>query len=836
MAVTDGSIDSAPRRRLRIFVIGLSVAVVIALALLQIISLASRHRETVNATRSHAADLSLILAEHMNNAIAAVDASLKQLVLHNNRVGGPTAASESWLPFLGAAMAGMSHVGSLTVTDVDGVIRHSTVAILTGQSRRENSLFARLSKEPNAGLLADTPFRSLVNNQILIPFGRALTGAGGSFQGIVVATVTIEAFRDFYRSVDVGAGGMIWVLHSTGLLFLQEPAVTDPSGRQADVPTALGTALERGNSGVFQGVLEPGRDDYVNAWHGLSGPPIVLAVSFNVPEALRTWRREAMLSIGLTILVALALGVASLQLVRQLDARAVAESSLIQRDQELVEAQRVAGLGAGRFILPNLAARTSPQLASLLELPPCSDEMPFETLTDRLVEPDRMRLRESLASCVTPGDRYQLELRMKLADGGERILWSEGVVQSSVNSDEGSILAIFQDVTEQRIAEERSSQAQRLAAIGRLTGGVAHDFNNLLTAILGYSEILQTRLADNRPLNDFITEIIKAGRRAAGLTNQLLAFSRKQVLQPKIISLNRAVTDIEKLLRRLIGEDIELSTNLSPNLGRVRADPGQIEQVLMNLAVNARDAMPKGGKLVIETANVALDEDYARLHSTLVQAGPHVMLAVSDTGIGMDKQVLSHIFEPFFTTKSLGKGTGLGLATAYGIVRQSGGSIWAYSEPGKGTTFKVYLPRVEDQADAVEASVPVAQSPGGSETILLVEDEEAVRKLARKILELHGYQVLDAGSAIEALVRHSQQAARVSLMITDVVMPGMGGPELAQRLSDQGHDFKVLYVSGYTDEAIVHHGVLDAKIPFLQKPFTPDALARKVREVLDEPG
>jgi signal transduction histidine kinase/ActR/RegA family two-component response regulator len=832
MRVKDRMASFAARGRLRASVIGLAVAVVVALALLQGVNLWSRHRQTVSETEVRTSDLTYILAEHMRSSISAVDASLKQLVLHSARVGGPNAPAASWQPVLGTAIAGMSYVGSLTVTDADGVIRHSTIPALIGQSRREEYLFTRLAADPKAGIVADTPFRSLIDQRIIIPLGRALVAADGSFQGVVVATLVPEAFRDFYKSVDVGHGGLIWVMHSTGLVFFREPSTADPR-QTIDLSPLLRAAMQQSNAGVLRAPLDPGGPTYVSAWHALDEPPIIIAVSFNMPEALRAWRRDALLSIGLTLLVALAMGVASFQVVRQVDARAAAEQTLVQRDQELVEAQRVAGLGAARFTGPSFMVQVSSQLCTLLVLPAESGEMTLDTLLERLIVPDRARLREALESCLASGRRCELEVHAKNPEGAERILQFEGVVQDTGDSEGASIFAIFQDVTEHRLAEQRSTEAQRLAALGRLTGGVAHDFNNLLTVIKGYSDLLLARLDENDPARRSIEEIEKAAERAAGRTRQLLAFSRKQILQPKVLELNTIVADVENMLRRLIGEDIQLAFNLDPALGRVKADPGQLEQVLLNLAVNARDAMPQGGRLIIETTNVNLDEIYARNYVG-VEPGPYVMLAVSDTGCGMDKETQSQIFEPFFTTKEAGKGTGLGLSTAYGIVKQSGGNIWVYSEPGKGTTFKIYLPRVGEPSEIAETRAPATGSFRGSETILLVEDEETLRKLAREILETSGYTVLAAANANEALFLHSQHQGQIGLMVTDVVMPEMSGRELAQHIATLDSEMKVLFMSGYTDDAIVFHGVLEEGIDFLQKPFSLEALERKVREVLDK--
>ena len=395
-------------------------------------------------------------------------------------------------------------------------------------------------------------------------------------------------------------------------------------------------------------------------------------------------------------------------------------------------------------------------------------------------------------------------------------------------------MVLAYDVTERTVLEEQLRQSQKMEAVGQLAGGIAHDFNNLLTVITGYSDLTLRRLDHESPFRSSLEEIRKAGERAASLTRQLLAFSRKQVLQPKVIQLNAVVADVDKMLRRLIGEDIDPLTLLEPSLGQIKADPGQIEQVILNLAVNARDAMPQGGKLTIETANVYLDNQYARRH-TVIQPGHYVMLAVSDTGSGIDAETQVRMFEPFFTTKEHGKGTGLGLSTVYGIVRQSGGHLWVYSEVGKGTTFKIYLPRVDGVTERDEARDTPAELPLGRETVLLTEDEEQVRQMIRTILEMGGYRVLEASGGEEALTLYEQHEGQIDLIMTDVVMPGISGRELAQSLETLHPGIRVLYMSGYTDDAIVRHGLLDQEIAFLQKPFTPDALMRKVREVLDAP-
>lgn len=382
------------------------------------------------------------------------------------------------------------------------------------------------------------------------------------------------------------------------------------------------------------------------------------------------------------------------------------------------------------------------------------------------------------------------------------------------------------------LLREQLLQSQKMEAVGRLAGGIAHDFNNLLTTILGNVDLLlQTLPADDGRRND-IEEIREAGQSAVSLTRQLLAFSRKQILELVVLDLNAVVRNLNQMLRRLIGEDVEVMMRLDPGLGPVKADPGQIEQVLLNLAVNARDAMPEGGTLTIETTNVELDEQYARTHADTAP-GRYVMFGVSDTGHGMDEQTQAHLFEPFFTTKEKGKGTGLGLATVYGIVKQSGGNIWVHSEPGHGTTFKVYLPRVEGATAPLAEAKPTVELPIATETVLIVEDNTGVRALARKILERSGYTVLDAANGAEALAICERHAGAIHLLLTDVVMPGMDGRALAARVARLRPEIMVLYTSGYTDNGIAQHGILDAGTAFLQKPYGLDVLTQKVREVLD---
>jgi PAS domain S-box-containing protein len=424
------------------------------------------------------------------------------------------------------------------------------------------------------------------------------------------------------------------------------------------------------------------------------------------------------------------------------------------------------------------------------------------------------------------------ELHLRRLDTGQE--WDISYSGAQVVGPDGRadmVLLSTRDVTDRKRLEAELRQAQKMEAVGQLAAGVAHDFNNLLTVINGYGEILQDTLPAGSQERDLAAEMVRAGERAAGLTRQLLAFSRQTVIAPRVLDVNTVVADVEKMLRRVIGEDVRLATSLQPGLGSVRADPGQLEQVLLNLAVNARDAMPTGGRLTISTREVFLDEDYARAHRD-AHPGQYVQLSVADSGHGMDDATRARLFEPFFTTKGPGKGTGLGLATVYGIVTQAGGLVTVDSAPGAGATFRVHLPVAEDTARPEESQAGISTTPG-TECVLVVEDEPAVRALARQVLESYGYTTLVAGDGQEAVRVCADHYGPIHLLVTDVVMPGAGGRVLAERLRTLRPGMRVLFMSGYTDDAVVRHGVQHAEVHFLQKPFRAAALARKVREVLD---
>ncbi len=445
---------------------------------------------------------------------------------------------------------------------------------------------------------------------------------------------------------------------------------------------------------------------------------------------------------------------------------------------------------------------------------------------------DRERCDRLSMIAIRQGQSYQQDFRMRCADGSIRWLHENIRIETLVEGSRWRAVGVATNITERKRLEDQLLQAQKLESVGRLAGGVAHDFNNLLAVIAGHTELAEEEMEVGSPGQEHLRVISETTERAANLTRQLLAFARKQVIEPRITNFNDLAHSMEKMLSRLIGENIELVTRFDPDLGLVKVDPGQFEQILVNLAVNARDAMPEGGKLTIETANVSLDESYAAYYPSAT-VGDYVMLSVSDTGMGIEDSIKGQIFEPFFTTKGMGKGTGLGLATVYGIVKQSGGNIWVYSELEHGTTFKIYIPRTSSGGETYTAHEAQVERPRGDETVLVVEDELALRMLTVSALQRQGYTVLEAVNGEDALRVASEYTDVIHLLVTDVIMPQMGGKPLAARLLALRPDIKVLYTSGYTDDMILHHGVLDSGVSFLQKPFTLSALAHKVRDVLD---
>jgi len=476
----------------------------------------------------------------------------------------------------------------------------------------------------------------------------------------------------------------------------------------------------------------------------------------------------------------------------------------------------------------------SPQIEEVLGFSPQEWLADPNLWLKQLHPDDRERVVAETRLADVGNEPLDIEYRAMTKDG--QMVWLHNLNQKVPVVDEAGQLryrhGVMFDITGRKHLEEQYQQAQKMEAIGQLTAGIAHDFNNLLTAINGFAGLMQMQLLPEDPLAEMVDKILHSGERAAQLVRQLLVFSRKQIIKPELLELNQIVTKMEGMLSRIIGEYIQMKTSLKPDLWLIKADPAQIEQIIVNLAVNARDAMPQGGQLMIETANVSLDEAFVATHLE-AQPGEYVLLAVSDTGHGMSEEVQAHLFEPFFTTKEQGKGTGLGLATVYGIVKQNGGHIWVYSEEGQGATFKIYLPRVREATQPLDQPQVDTELPRGNETILLVEDAVGVRELARRVLEELGYAVLVASNGQGALELAARHPDPIQLLLTDVVMPGISGRALAEQLQQIRPNLKVLFMSGYTDEAIARHGVLAPGVSLLQKPFTPTSLARKVREVLD---
>ena len=523
-----------------------------------------------------------------------------------------------------------------------------------------------------------------------------------------------------------------------------------------------------------------------------------------------------------------------LEVARDITERRRAEAALRDTERNLAQAERIAQVGSWTVDPASGEATWSAELYRVLGRDPTGLTVPMSEMSSLFADEDVHRLTAAVERAIELDEPWQMDLEIVWPDGTHRWVVSSGLAERGESGVVTRLIGTVQDVTLHRQLEAQLRQSQRLEAVGQLAGGIAHDFNNILTAIRGYAEFARQGLDEDVSRAADLDEVIANADRAAALVRQLLAFSRRQVMAPEILEPAMIVEGIAPLLRRLLGEHIELMTRLTPAIGRVKVDPSQLEQVIVNLAVNARDAMPDGGKLTIELANVELDAAYAADHVDVIP-GDFVCLAVSDTGSGMDAATREHIFEPFFTTKAQGQGTGMGLATVYGIVKQSGGSIYVYSEPGAGTTFRVYLPRVAEEARAaITESLPAGTSIVGTETILLVEDEPAIRRLARRALEEQGYTILEAASGTEALTLAAAHDGRIALLVTDVIMPGLQGHQLAEQLTAARPELRTLYVSGFTENSVIHHGVPDHGVAFLPKPFSAEGLCAAVRRVLDE--
>jgi two-component system cell cycle sensor histidine kinase/response regulator CckA len=509
---------------------------------------------------------------------------------------------------------------------------------------------------------------------------------------------------------------------------------------------------------------------------------------------------------------------------------AKAQEALRASEERTTYALRAAGIGIWELDITSGNATWSETMPALFGRSPEATPTTAKGFLALIHPEDREVTETNFRAALAAGNDFEAEFRTVWPDGVVHWIASEAHFRQGHEGQSASMLGVNTDISDRKLLELQFRQAQKMEAIGHLAGGIAHDFNNLLTVILGYSNFVIDSMTPLDERRSDMAEVVKAGERAAALTRQLLAFSRKQVLQPAAVDLNTLVNGMKQMLGRLIGEQIDFVQILAPDLGVVRADPGQLEQVLMNLVVNARDAMPAGGRLSVETTNVEVDGSF--MPGALTMPGPYVMLAVSDNGTGMGEATKRRLFEPFFTTKGIGKGTGLGLATVYGIVKQSGGHVWVQSELGQGATFKVLLPRTDETTDVTTRDRDDRLRAAATETVLVVEDEDAVRLLTRRILEERGYRVFDAPNAMQAEVIFTQTPEIFSLLVTDVIMPGISGPKLFERLSRRRPELRVLYVSGYTDDMIVHQGQLRRGVEFLQKPFTAEALNRTVREIL----
>jgi two-component system cell cycle sensor histidine kinase/response regulator CckA len=707
-----------------------------------------------------------------------------------------------------------------------------------------------------------------------LDFGYPVRSPDGTIASVVFAAVDLGFLARTAASAQLPEGAVLTVLDSQGTIVARFPDAGGWVGREFPDTPAVHLALSPGGGRAETRGVDGVRR--LEAFHAVEvGQAVPLHVAIGIPTSVAyAQSRDALIRnlAGLAVAGALALLAAwlvgsravlrpvsaILAATRRLSAGELeARTGATAAAGELGELARAFDSMAGGLERQTAELRGSAEQYRLLfEGNPSPmwvfdpETLAFLAVNDAAVRDYGYSREEFLAMTIRDirpeEDVPELEARVRATgehrrSGGWRHRTKDGtVLEVEIASSPIAFagrpgrLVLVTDVTERKGLEAQLSHSQRLEAMGRLAGGVAHDFNNLLTAIGGYAEFLREGLADSALERD-VEEIRRAVERAAALTRQLVTFGSKQPVRPSVLDLNDVVAATEDMLRRLIGEDVELVTRLDAGIALVKADPGQLEQVIVNLAVNARDAMPGGGKLTIETASVVLGDEYARTHAE-ARAGPHVMLAVSDTGHGMDRDVVDRIFEPFFTTKEEGKGSGLGLATVYGIVRQSGGNVWVYSEPGRGTTFKIYLPEAGaeavDEPASVEAHAPARR---GSETILLVEDDDGVREVARTVLGRHGYTLLEAASAGEARRASSEHEGAIDLLLTDVVVPSEDGGSLAERLAAERPGLRVLFMSGYAGEAVAHHGFVEFEAPFIEKPFTPEALARKVGEVLEAP-
>jgi PAS domain S-box-containing protein len=689
--------------------------------------------------------------------------------------------------------------------------------------------------------------RHMQPSPLLVAVAAPVRDQDGNVAGIIVYQVLLEGIADLLKKVEVGQSGSVFLLDHEGTLVAHPKLDLQARIYDEYVWTEVIDNARLPAPKTFR-FIDPIFDEVMLATSipcSIKGHQWVVVAEQSLDETYRPVRMLAFQIGGAGLLVGLLLTACAAWLARYHERVRQLNQRLDELNNELAEENRERRRMYETLVLnlPGMVYRSKNDLDWTMELvsPGCEalTGFPPEALignrdiayADLIHSEDRNRVSEEVQRAVLKQQPYAITYRILTASGEEKWVWEQGRGIFDARNGLLALEGFITDVTAQKSLERQLLHIQKMEAIGRLAGGVADDFNNLIMVISGYCELALQRISGDDELRDQLKEIHKAGERAALLTHQLLAFSRKQILQPVVLDLNTVITEMDQMLRRLLGEDLDLEIHLKPDLHPVKFDPGQIEQIIMNLAINARDAMPDGGKLTIETTNVELDEEYAASHAG-ARAGSHVMIAITDTGTGMDAETKIKIFEPFFTTKKRDKGTGLGLSTVYGIVAQSGGNIWVYSEPGVGTTFKVYLPRTGESATA---AVPPARKhlrARGSETILVVEDEVGVRKVIRSVLQAGGYKVLDTGDVDAVLDICRQYKGKIHLLLTDVVLPGMSGPQLAEKVTRERPEIFVVYMSGYTDDAIVHHGVLDAGTAFIEKPIAPNVLLEKIRGFL----
>jgi PAS domain S-box-containing protein len=808
-------------------------AIAFALALLAVQAFQAwyGHRTARTDAERRAANLVYILSAHMQEAVAALDASLVQIAAASARLGGPSGDANDWNAVLMGAIAGLPNTGSLSVTDSEGVIRHSTVATILGQSRQGLYLFQTLRRQANAGMVADRPFKSLVSGEMLIPLGRRLEGPADTFQGVAVATLRLPQLREFYHSIDVGPGGLIRILHPDGQVLFREPSSRDPIGEPA-LEDPVYRAYRAGKaSGLLDEETGPNGRPLITAFHALPSPGLLLAVSLDRRAASAEWRNNLAVDGGLLAAEILVLAIATATILQLLRARHAATLRLASRERQLLLAESIAHMGAVTFDVATATVRPSPQIAAIFGWPEPVEEIPLQAFLAAVHEADRQPLSQTITRCAEGGGPYRQEFRITRPDGSVRIIWSEGFRDDGTPTAEAGVVAICQDVTDRRMAERQLAQSQKMEGVGQLTGGVAHDFNNLLTVIIGNLDMLAEWPGGEGRARAKAEIALRAADRGADLVRSLLAFSRKQPLQPRVVNLNEIVLETDHLLRRTLGEQVELETSPEHKIWLTMVDPAQLQAALVNLAVNARDSMTQGGKLTIETGNVVLDEHYARQNAD-AKPGAYVLLAVSDTGSGIPAAILDRVFEPFFTTKETGKGTGLGLSMVYGFIKQSNGHVKIYSEVGLGTTVKLYLPRSETTARVEASATAVVLDSPGNETVLVVEDDAMVRDFVVQQLQQLGYRTRLAANGREALAA-LDDGAEINLLLTDVILSGtLTGKQVADAAQQRRPDLKVLFMSGYTENAIVHHGRLDPGVLLLSKPFRATDLARMVRRAI----